>query len=314
MRRLGFPNSPSNVLIILISLGIMLFTPGGAHTSIVDDEDVVVQDPALPPMTACQTCAALGKECGVWEDGCDGSIECGSCSGQRRCNLKTGQCVKLQKKAPKKPAETKKPKPATKSPPQPAKINKITPRVAKRQDSLLKAPSQTTRRASPSQTRLLIGGSRIQRRTAKTGLLAAGPGRVRSGQVAPASSLATNPGPSARPGRGRVRQVASLVVRTPGANRGGGRRQGTSPSGGRLSSNKRTCRKNSLSAGGAGLSAAENRCTSAARLTGRIVIRGNRYRAIWHCASQKLEIYGLPPSLGCSAIASAQINSLRGGR
>ncbi len=37
-------------------------------------------------------CAGLGKQCGRWEDGCGGSLDCGGCSGQARCDH-AGRCI-----------------------------------------------------------------------------------------------------------------------------------------------------------------------------------------------------------------------------
>jgi hypothetical protein len=38
------------------------------------------------------TCATLGKECGTWNDKCDVTLSCGSCSGGNSCTV-NGQCL-----------------------------------------------------------------------------------------------------------------------------------------------------------------------------------------------------------------------------
>ena len=50
-------------------------------------EVVLIQ--AAPPCVA-KTCPELKKQCGQWEDGCGGMLECGSCPEGKACN--EGKC------------------------------------------------------------------------------------------------------------------------------------------------------------------------------------------------------------------------------
>ncbi len=48
--------------------------------------------PAPTPSCVPKTCSQLGKQCGGWDNGCQQSINCGTCSSGQTCST-SGQCV-----------------------------------------------------------------------------------------------------------------------------------------------------------------------------------------------------------------------------
>lgn len=46
-----------------------------------EDESRCIANP-ICPVCVPETCSSLGKDCGVWDNGCEGTVSCGDCSGE----------------------------------------------------------------------------------------------------------------------------------------------------------------------------------------------------------------------------------------
>jgi hypothetical protein len=59
-----------------------------------------------PPSPACRpaTCESLGKQCGIWPDGCGGTLNCGTCPSGYSCDP-NGRCIKVSQPSPQQPQQ-----------------------------------------------------------------------------------------------------------------------------------------------------------------------------------------------------------------